>query len=72
MLRLMMFLLGFGLSIIGFIYIITYLNYLTVGYTWNEYMHLLLTKPECLLALIGMFILCIVIFARRNDNDIRI
>ena len=72
MLRLMIFLLGFGLSIIGFIYIITYLNYLTIGYTWGEYMHLIVTKPECLLAFIGLVLLCIVIFTRRNDNDIRI
>ena len=72
MLRLMIFLLGFGLSIIGFIYIITYLNYITIGYTWNEYLHMVFTKPECILAFIGILLLCIVIFTRRNDNDIRI
>jgi len=72
MTRFVSFLLGFGLSIIGFIYIITYLNYLTIGYTWKDYFKLIITKPECLLAFIGIFILCIVIFTRRDDNDIRI
>ena len=72
MMRFISFLIGFGLSIIGFIYIITYLNYLTIGYTWNDYLKLIITKPECLLAFIGIVILCIVIFTRRDENDIRI
>lgn len=72
MLRLIIFLLGFGLAIIGFIYIITYLNYLTIGYTWQEYFYLIFTKPECLLASIGILILSIIVFTRRDDNDLRI
>ena len=72
MLRLMMFLFGFGLSTIGFIYIITYLNYLTIGYSWKDYFYLVFTKPECFLAFIGIILLCIVIFTRGNDNDVRI
>jgi len=70
MIRLMTFLIGFGISIIGFIYIITYLNYLTIGYTWHEYFNLISTKIECLLAPIGIIILCISIFRKRKDNDL--
>ena len=70
MLKLMLFLLGFGLSLIGFMYIIIYLNYLTVGYTWNEYLYLIFTKPECLLSIIGLFLLGFVIFTRGDNNDL--
>ncbi len=70
MLKLMIFLIGFGFSLIGFIYIISYLNYLTIGYTIGEYLKLVITKPECLLAFLGLFLLSIVIFRKRNDNDL--
>ena len=59
------FLLGFGLSIIGFIYIITYLNYLTIGYSWIQYIHIIVTKLECLLSLIGLGIILIIISKKR-------
>ncbi len=60
-----LFLLGFGLSIIGFIYIITYLNYLTIGYSFGEYIELIFTRGECLLAIIGILIITIIIFKKR-------
>ncbi len=70
MLRLSLFLLGFGLSIIGFIYIIAYLNYLTVGYTFIEYLNFIFQRPECILALIGLFIIILVIFTRGDKYDL--
>ena len=72
MLRLMFFLLGFGFSIIGFSYIITYLNYLTIGYSFTDYLKLIIIKPECILAFIGITLLIIVIFSRRDEHDLRI
>ena len=65
MLNIAFFLLGFGLSIIGFIYIITYLNYLTVGYSFKDYLKIILVKPECFLAFIGILIMIIIIFKKR-------
>ena len=65
MYEIVIFLLGFGLSIIGFIYIITYLNYLTIGFSSKEYLVFILTKKECLLALIGILIMIIIIFKKR-------
>ena len=41
MLETFLFLIGFGLSIIGFMYIILYLNYLTIGYTFLDYLNFL-------------------------------
>ena len=72
MLRLMLFLLGFGFSIIGFSYLITYLNYLTIGYSVKDYLQMIIIKPECFLAIIGIIILTFVIFSRRDEHDIRI
>lgn len=65
MFYIILFLLGFGLSIIGFIYIITYLNYLTIGYSTMDYVKLIFTKKECLLAIIGILFMIFVIFKKR-------
>ena len=54
-----MFLVGFGLSIIGFMYIILYLNYLSIGYTFIDYFKIILSKIECWLALIGLILITI-------------
>lgn len=64
MFRVILFLLGFGLSVIGSIYIIAYLNYLTIGYTFIDYLKLILTRIECLLAFIGLILISITIFGK--------
>lgn len=72
MLRLSLFLIGFGLSTIGFVYIITYLNYLSVGYTFLEYLKLIFTRFECLLAVIGIILISFVVLTKGDKYDIRI
>ena len=57
--RIFIFLLGFGLSVIGFTYIISYLNLLTLGYNFLEYVKYIVVRPECLIALLGLIIICI-------------
>ena len=64
MLRFFLFLIGFGFSITGFMYIILYLNYLTIGYTFLEYLNLISKKIECLLAFVGIIIIAVVIFKK--------
>ena len=70
MLKFMLFLIGFGFSVIGFSYIITYLNYLTIGYTWKEYFELIISKPECLLSIFGIILISFTIFTRRDKSDL--
>ena len=65
MLSIMLFLIGFGMSIIGFMYIILYLNYLSVGYSFFEYIKLIFTRLECLLSLVGLVIIYNVIIKER-------
>lgn len=72
MLKMMFFLIGFGLSIIGFMYIIMYLNYLEIGYTFMEYINLISKRFECLLAPIGIMIISIVVFLKGGRNDIHL
>ena len=68
MLRIVLFLVGFGLSVIGFVYIIAYLNYLSIGYSFTDYLKLIITKLECVLALIGLGLINIAIFMKGDKN----
>lgn len=62
--RIFFFLLGFGLMVIGFTYVITYLNLLSLGYSWKEYFEYILTRAECLFTIIGFLILTGSIFMK--------
>ena len=68
--RIFLFLLGFGLSVIGFIYIIGYLNLLTMGYTFLEYLAFIFKRIECIVAVIGFLLITFSIFKGENRNDI--
>ena len=70
MLRVLFFLIGFGFSIIGFIYIIAYLNYLSIGYSFGNYLTFIIQRPECLLAIVGIILIIISIFKKGNNYDI--
>ena len=61
-LRIFTFLLGFGLTVIGCIYIIMYMNLMTIGYTFNEYVNFIIRRFECYLAVIGFVLITIVVF----------
>ena len=60
--RILFFLIGFGLSIIGFVYIVSYLNLLSLGYNFFDYVHFIIGRIECLYAFIGLFIIFLSIF----------
>ena len=68
--RIFFFLLGFGLSVIGFTYIIGYLNLLTMGYTFIEYFVFIFKRSECIIAIIGFLLITFSIFKGGNKNDI--
>ena len=57
MTRFFFYLVGFGLTLIGCIYIIIYLNLTTIGYNFYEYVNFIIRKPECLIALLGFVIM---------------
>lgn len=65
--RIFFFLLGFGLMVVGFTYIITYLNLLSFGYSFMEYLIFISKRLECYFALIGFIITSIIILTDRRD-----
>lgn len=68
--RIFVFLLGFGLSVIGFMYIISYLNLLTIGYSFFEYLQFICKRVECIIAIIGFVLITYTIFKGGRMYDI--
>ena len=66
------FLFGFGLTLIGFVYIIIYLNLMTTGYNFSEYVNFIIRRLECWYSLIGMIIMFLsIIKGEKNELHIR-
>lgn len=60
--KIFLFLLGFGLTTIGFVYIICYLNLFSIGYNFFEYVNFIIRRVECLNAFFGIMIMTLSIF----------
>ena len=72
MIRLFLFMFGFGLSVLGFMYMILYLNLLTIDYTFAEYIKFIFTKCECIQGFIGIIIIFVTIFYKGDNNDLHL
>lgn len=70
--RIFFFLVGFGLTVVGFVYIISYLNLLTIGYNFIEYVKFIIRRIECLTAIVGIIIMYISLSYKGDEYEIRI
>jgi len=57
MMRIFFFLVGFALMVIGFAFIILYLNLLTIGYNFSVYVNFITRRIECYYTIIGFVII---------------
>ena len=71
MIRIISFLFGFGLTIIGIIYIILYLNLLTLGYNFSFYVNFIIKRIECWYSIVGIIIMFISIY-KGGKNELYI
>lgn len=67
--RIFIFLFGFGLTTIGFLFIISYLNLLTIGYNFLEYVNFIIRRPECLNTVWGFLCIIVSLYWKRGDKD---
>lgn len=57
--RFIVFLFGYSLTLIGLIYIISYLNLLSIGYNFSYYVKFIFRRIECLYTFIGIILIYI-------------
>ena len=67
--RSFIFLFGFGLSVISLSFIIIYLNLLTIGYNFLDYVHFIIRRIECINLVIGI-ILIILTMINGGKNEL--
>ncbi len=65
--KIFFFLLGFGLTILGFTYIIGYLNLMTIGYNFYDYVKFISSRLECYLSIIGILIMFATVFTKEEN-----
>lgn len=58
--KIFLFMLGYALTLIGLLYIISYLNLLSLGYNFLEYVYFIIRRIECIYVVIGI---CLMIFS---------
>ncbi|MBR2833543.1 MAG: hypothetical protein IKE75_03835 [Bacilli bacterium] len=69
MVRVLVFLIGFGFSVIGFVYIISYLNLLSLGYNFGEYVKFICSNGICLIGPVGVLMVFFSIFTGGDSGD---
>ncbi|MBP3635592.1 MAG: hypothetical protein J6J17_03945 [Bacilli bacterium] len=69
-LRFFIFLFGFGLTIIGLSYIIIYLNLLSIGYNFFEYVNFIIRRIECLNVFFGITLMIASGFVKGGKNEL--
>lgn len=70
--RFFVFLIGFGLTVVGFSYMIIYLNLLALGYNFSEYVKFIIRRIECLNAIIGIVLMLIILFTKGGKDELYI
>lgn len=61
MTRIFFLLTGFGFTLIGSVYMIAYLNLMTIGYSFVAYIQFILSRMECLIIILGILFLILAI-----------
>lgn len=69
-LRFFIFLFGFGLTVIGLSYIIIYLNLLSIGYNFFEYVNFIIRRIECLNVVFGITLMITSGFVKGGKNEL--
>lgn len=59
MIRILMFLMGFGLTTIGLVYLILYINLFSFGYNFFDYVNFIIRRIECLNTILGLILMII-------------
>ena len=69
MIRIFFFLIGFALMVLGLSFIILYLNLLTIGYNFSQYVNFITKRVECYYALIGLIIILLTLLIKGDKKN---
>ncbi len=67
--RLFLFLLGFGLAVAGGVTVIAYLNVMAMGLSFLDYLLYISNRMECYLLIVGIILITISIYIPLNRKN---
>ena len=67
-----LFLFGYSLTLIGLIYVISYLNILTLGYNFLFYVKFICRRLECIYTLVGIILMILSIYLPGGKDELHI
>ena len=70
--RIVLFVFGLFFSVIGLVFDISYLNLLTIGYNFLDYVKFIFSRIECLLFLFGVVLIIISLFLKGDRNELHL
>lgn len=68
MTRILFFLIGFALMVLGLSFHILYLNLLTIGYNFSYYVNFITRRIECYYAPIGFIIVLLTLVIKKEKK----
>lgn len=68
--RFFIFLLGFGLTVLSCSYIIIYLNLLSIGYNFLDYVKFISRRIECLNVIPGIILMLSILLTKGGKNEL--
>lgn len=68
--RFFIFLIGFGLTVIGCSYIIIYLNLLSFGYNFIDYVKFISRRLECLIVIPSIILMLSILLTKGGNNEL--
>lgn len=68
MLQIFFFIIGFLMLVYGMSIIVIYLNLITIGYNLCDYVNFIISRYECYLCVIGLFIIIFIMYGERGNK----
>ncbi len=69
MTRVFFFLIGFALMVLGLSFLLLYLNLLTIGYNFSNYVNFITRRIECYYAPIGFIIILLTLIIKGEKKN---
>lgn len=69
MTRVFFFLIGFALMVLGLSFLLLYLNLLTIGYNFSNYVNFITRRIECYYAPIGFIIVLLTLIIKGEKKN---
>jgi hypothetical protein len=68
--KIFLFFIGFLLTVIGFTFIIIYLNLTSMGYSFFDYLKYICSRVECLISIVGIILIIVSLYRKEDKNGL--